>query len=245
MTDSFAGTAAVYGGRTAYLPKFFGALVDELNLDSSSRVLDAACGRGELAIGLSSYVGHVVAVDKSAEMLESVGSETPKNVEFRQAAIGENFDLDAGSFDLVTVGRASRYSPREKTCALFAKVLPPGRVLAACSSGISGMTPWRKTYDSVREAFGYQMGASTFVEQEYLRDSPFKLTKCLRASENLQCTISSLVQDSLSYRSLRDRIESNLPEYEVELSKALKPYIVEDGLLVANIVSIGMLFLRH
>jgi SAM-dependent methyltransferase len=245
VTDSFVITASTYGGRTAYLPKFFQLLAEELKLSPASRVLDAACGRGEMAIGLSPFVREVVAVDRSSEMLEAVGIETPMNIQFRQATIGDNSDLNLGVFDAVTIGRALRYLPREAACAFFAEVLPAGKALAVCSSGLSGKTSWREIYENVKQEFGYEMGASKFVEQEYLQSAPFDQTRLLIVSTNMRCTLASLIQDALSYRSLRRRIEADMPAFRMRLAEALAPYFDGNGVLVGEVTSIGMIFVRR
>lgn len=245
MTDSFAVTASAYDGRTAYLPSFFALLAKALRLGPASRVLDAACGRGELARGLSPYAGEIVAVDKSPEMLASGRSNAPENVMFSEGEIGEGNGLAFGRFDAVTVGRALRYLPREAATAYFADVLPAGGMLAVCSSGISGKTPWRRTYNAVKRAFGYEMGASAFVERDYFAGSPFVQSEILRTSASMRCTLDSLVLDSLSYRSLRERIEADMPAYRAQLEDALVPHMGADGVLVGVVLSVGMIFSRR
>ena len=77
MSFSFDEVAGYYARRIAYLPKFFEVASEHLALNADSRLLDIACGTGELSAGFSNFCGEITAIDQSAKMLELARSNLP------------------------------------------------------------------------------------------------------------------------------------------------------------------------
>jgi demethylmenaquinone methyltransferase/2-methoxy-6-polyprenyl-1,4-benzoquinol methylase len=109
----------------------------ETALGAQARVLDLACGTGDLAFaaGIRAVGGDVLGVDASSAMIElaraRAAAEAPSgNVRF---AVGDisTLDVPSASVDAVTAGYALRNVPDyTRTVAEIARVLKPGGVVA-------------------------------------------------------------------------------------------------------------------
>ena len=206
---------------------------------SESRLLDAGCGRGELAKGFSPYVGEVVAIDKSEEMLKLARENAPANIIFQ---IGEVGNCEVGRFDAISVGRALRYMPREPTVKYFASVLPQGGAVITCTAVITKATAWRKAFNEVRRRYGYRADAFSFTDTQYFADTEFKYVKSVRIKNRAEYTLDSLTENALAYRSSYERISSNIHQFRADLETALRPYQDADGLLQGVVGSAALIF---
>ena len=108
-TDLYRGTAAFYD---RYRPPYPAALLEDLagrlHLSGTGRLLDLACGTGQIALPLADRFTEVVAVDQEEEMVargrttaEAAGVGNVRWV----AAAAETVELD-GPFELVAIGNA-------------------------------------------------------------------------------------------------------------------------------------------
>ena len=108
-TDLFKGTAEYYD---RFRPPYPAVLLDDLRakvpLGSGARLLDLACGTGQVAFGLAADVAEVWAVDQEAESIEyarrKAASLGVTNIRWIAAA-AEEVVLE-GAFDLVAIGNA-------------------------------------------------------------------------------------------------------------------------------------------
>lgn len=102
-----------------------------------ARVLDLACGTGDLACaaGARASVGSVLGIDVSREMIELARSRvasdaSARNVRFEVGDISA-LDVPTASVDVVTAGYALRNVPNyERAVDEIARVLKPGGVFA-------------------------------------------------------------------------------------------------------------------
>lgn len=141
--DLYAGTAASYD---RFRPPYPAALLDDLRarvpLDGAGagRVLDLACGTGQIAFGLAPHVAEVWAVDQEAETVElgrrKAASAGVGNIRW-VAAAAEEVVLD-GRFDLVAIGNAFHRLDREAV----ARRLVPHLAARGCVALLWGGTPW-------------------------------------------------------------------------------------------------------
>ncbi|MFJ9389237.1 class I SAM-dependent methyltransferase [Nocardioides sp. NPDC101246] len=124
-----AGAAARYGDLVESLP-------------SDARVLDCACGTGQLAVGLADLGLDVVATDASAGMVgrtEELAGEHGVSLRAQQVSWEELSDhFDASSFDLVfcvgnSLGHAEGATGRLTALASMARLLRPGGALVLTS----------------------------------------------------------------------------------------------------------------
>jgi demethylmenaquinone methyltransferase / 2-methoxy-6-polyprenyl-1,4-benzoquinol methylase len=156
-------------------------LVRSAHLSPSSRVLDLACGTGDVAFALAN-LGHpaeVVATDFNAEMLavaEKKAAENPPAVPVSfSIADAENLPFDDNSFDVVSVAFGVRNFPdRERNFHEVKRVLKPGGRYLILEFSRPTFGPWRGTYHLyLRHAVPAIGGALTGDREgfEYLNDS--------------------------------------------------------------------------
>jgi SAM-dependent methyltransferase len=139
--DLYQGTAEHYDRfRLGYPP----VLVDDLRarsgLGSASRVLDLACGTGQIAFALAAHVGEVVAVDQEAGAV-SLGERKAQRLGVANtrwlAAAAEEVELD-GTYDLVAIGNAFHRLDRDAVARRLVPQLAPGGGIALLWGG----DPW-------------------------------------------------------------------------------------------------------
>jgi demethylmenaquinone methyltransferase / 2-methoxy-6-polyprenyl-1,4-benzoquinol methylase len=131
----------------------------------SSRVLDLACGTGDLAFaaGARAVDGDVLGVDASTAMIglarsRAVAEARRGNVRF---AVGDisTLDLPAASIDAVTGGYALRNVPDyTRAVAEIARVLKPGGVVATLDFYRPESWVWRRLFLSYLSVAGNWIG---------------------------------------------------------------------------------------
>ena len=160
-TDLYAGTAPYYD---AFRPSYPQVLLDDLRarvpVRDTSRVLDLACGTGQIAFALAAHVAEVVAVDQEQESVAFAERKARQlgvsNVHF-VAAPAESVALD-GSFDLVAIGNAFHRLDRDAVAHRLVPHLRERGCIALCWSRTpsDGDRPWQH---ALREAFERWMDA--------------------------------------------------------------------------------------
>jgi demethylmenaquinone methyltransferase/2-methoxy-6-polyprenyl-1,4-benzoquinol methylase len=121
------------------------------SISTHSRVLDLACGTGDLAFaaGATAARGSVLGIDASPRMIERANARAssespPGNVRF---AVGDLTSLDVpdASVDVITAGYALRNVPDyERGVAEIARVLKPGGVVATLDFYRPESWVWRR-----------------------------------------------------------------------------------------------------
>lgn len=140
--DLYKGTAEYYDRfRPPYPVELISDLRARVPIDATSRVLDLACGTGQIAFALAADVAEVWAVDQEAESVELVAYKAQRlgaaNIQYR-AASAETVTLD-GAFDLVAIGNAFHRLDR---AAVATRIV--GHLSACgCVALVWGETPWR------------------------------------------------------------------------------------------------------
>jgi SAM-dependent methyltransferase len=140
-TDLFKGTAEDYD---RFRPPYPDALLDDLRarvpLGRDARVLDLACGTGQVACPLAAGVAEVVAVDQEPELIELGTGKAERlgltNIRWITGA-AEVVALD-GTFDLVAIGNAFHRLDRDAV----ARRLVPHLRTDGCVALVWGGTPW-------------------------------------------------------------------------------------------------------
>jgi SAM-dependent methyltransferase len=122
--QGFNAARAYERGRPGYAPEAVAAVVDELGLGRSSRLLDLAAGTGQLTRAFLPRVGSVVAVEPSADMRRVLAEVVP-GIEVL-AGEAESLPLPDASVDAVVVGSAFHWFDGERALPEMARVLRPG-----------------------------------------------------------------------------------------------------------------------
>jgi SAM-dependent methyltransferase len=113
------------------------------------RALDVGCGTGQSAVALAEIADSVIAIDASQEMLDQA-THRP-NIRYRLGR-AEQLELEAGEFDLVTVGSALHWFDQSRFYAQCRRVLSEVGLLAVYNDhftthmeGVPAFSRWMRT----------------------------------------------------------------------------------------------------
>jgi SAM-dependent methyltransferase len=123
----YAGSAAYYvRGRVPYPQALVDALVAELALDGSGRLLDVGCGPGSLTLPLAPWFEHATGLDADAGMLAEGARQAAAagtgNVDWLNLR-AEDLPLDLGPFRAVTLAQSFHWMDRALVAGRLRKVL--------------------------------------------------------------------------------------------------------------------------
>jgi SAM-dependent methyltransferase len=148
--DLYRGSAAYYDRyRLPYPQALTQDLARRAGVTGRGRLLDLACGTGQLAFPLRRWFGEVWAVDAEPDMTELVrakaaaaGAAGIRPVTAR----AETLRAGPGSFELAVIGNAFHRLDRDLVAARIAGWLEPGGHLALCwsSSPWAGQEDWQR-----------------------------------------------------------------------------------------------------
>jgi SAM-dependent methyltransferase len=153
--DLYRGSAGYYDRhRLPYPDALITDLIGRTAPSGQGRLLDLACGTGQLAFPLSGSFEQTWAVDQEPDMVELVQAKAaaggPAGARIHPvAASAEELDAVPGAFELVVIGNAFHRLSRGEVAARVRRCLQPGGYLALCWS----FAPWNGTQDWQR-AFG-------------------------------------------------------------------------------------------
>lgn len=173
--DLYQGTAGYYDRfRVPYPPDLIDDLADRAGADGAGRLLDLACGTGQLGFALHARFAEVWAVDQEPEMIAVVRDKARAAglTRFRALACAfEDLQASAGSFDLVAVGNAFHRLPRDAVAASTCRWLQPGGFLALAWGGSphEGEAPWQRTLGATMDRWKTQVQAHGRVPADYAR----------------------------------------------------------------------------
>jgi SAM-dependent methyltransferase len=147
--DLYAGVAEHYERyRSPYPSDLLDDLMHRTGVDGDGRLLDLACGTGQIAFALREHFSEVWAVDQEEDMVAFGRRKAARlgiaNIRWI-AQKGEDLDPGACRFDLVAIGNAFHRLRRRQVAARVREWLAPGRFLALLwsSSPWSGDTEWQ------------------------------------------------------------------------------------------------------
>jgi SAM-dependent methyltransferase len=162
-TDLYQGVAQDYDHfRTPYPQSLIDDLLARTGSGNNERVLDLACGTGQLSFALCDRFAEVWAVDQEPGMVGVVEQKATAagigNIRtFASAA--QDLSVADGSFDLVVAGNAFHRLPRAVVAALILRWLRPGGYLALVWGGDPwGEAPWQRAIAGVRDRWTAEVG---------------------------------------------------------------------------------------
>lgn len=146
---AFAGTAEYYAKyRPLYPDELFADLRTRAATSGMGRLLDLACGTGEIALPLALHFREVWALDFEPEMIEvgrrKAAAINVGNITWR-VGLAEDLDAPAQSFELITMGNAYHRVDRELVADRAFEWLAPSGCFALlfADSVFSGSEQWQ------------------------------------------------------------------------------------------------------
>lgn len=149
LPDLFTGTAWYYARYRVPYPQ---ELIDDLRmraeLTGEGRLLDLACGTGEVALSMHTFFREVWAVDQEQEMVE-VGRRKAEQCRATNVLwmVGRAEEVEAPptSFELITIGSAFHRLDRRLIAECALRWLPPGRCIVELGSNAAwkGKEEWQ------------------------------------------------------------------------------------------------------
>ena len=254
--DLYAGTAGYYDRyRPRYPVGLMRRLVDEAGVTGGGRLLDLACGTGQVALALSSFFEEVWAVDQEADMVR-VGRSTAarmgaSNIRWLNRPV-EALTAPMESFELVTVGNAFHRLPRQLMAAKAYGWLSPGSCFALLWGGSPWQenSPWQQVVAAARDTWVAESGASDRVpsgweearvtkpDVEVLQEAGFEIVGRFSEPATLEWSFESVVGYVYSTSILpRAVLGDRTAEFEGDLHQRLVevagdgPYIQETEFL--------------
>jgi SAM-dependent methyltransferase len=179
-SDLYLGTAESYD---AYRPLYPQALIDDLagrtGADDAGRLLDLACGTGQVAFALRDLFAEIWLTDQEPGMIAVARRKAAGDLARFRFVVGaaEHLDLPPGHFDLVTIGNAFHRLGRDAVVANVRRWLRPGGHLALLwgDGPAAGNAPWQQALRVVMLHWQTRNGADDRIPAGYAgarRDRP-------------------------------------------------------------------------
>jgi SAM-dependent methyltransferase len=163
--DLYRGTAGYYDRyRLPYPAAMTGDLARRAGVSGRGRLLDLACGTGQLAFPLRRWFGEVWAVDAEPDMTELVRAKAAAAGDAGIRAVtsrAETLRAAPGSFELAVIGNAFHRLDRDLVAGRIGGWLEPGGHLALCwsSSPWDGPGDWQRALAALLERWRTALGA--------------------------------------------------------------------------------------
>jgi SAM-dependent methyltransferase len=164
-TDLYRGTAGYYDRyRRPYPEAMLTDLIRRAEVSGRGRLLDLACGPGQLAFPLRPWFSEVWAVDREPDMVEMVRAKaTAQGAQDVRPIVSDAEVLDAEPdyFDLAVIGNAFHRLNRDLVASQVLGWLKPGGYLALCwsSQPFIGEEDWQRALAAVVERWKVALGA--------------------------------------------------------------------------------------
>jgi SAM-dependent methyltransferase len=179
--DLYRGTAGYYDRyRLPYPEPMIEDLGQRAGISGTGRLLDLACGTGQLTFPLRERFAEVWAVDREPDMAEAVRAkaEAVRAGNIRPiVADAETLDAEPGYFELAVIGNAFHRLDRDLVAARLFTWLKPGGCVALCWSlgPQAGDEDWQRTLTALLDRWRKALGAEHRIPanwEEPLRRRP-------------------------------------------------------------------------
>jgi ubiquinone/menaquinone biosynthesis C-methylase UbiE len=168
-SDLYKGTAPYYDRfRPPYPTALLNDLLARAGVRAGGRLLDLACGTGQLAFALRDSFAEVWAVDQEPEAVdfgrEKARAQRVTNVRWL-AQTAEALEAPAASFDLITIGNAFHRLRRREVARNAFRWLKDGGCLALVWGDLpsQGQATWQRALLHTIESWAARMKASDRV----------------------------------------------------------------------------------
>jgi SAM-dependent methyltransferase len=245
--ERYRSAAAHYEqGRPPYAPTLIRRVVEATGLGTQHRALDLGCGPGPLARAFAPFVGEVVAVDPSPEMLAEARALARQAANIRFLA-GSSYELGPsfGRFRLVVMGRSFHWMDRVDTLRRLDPMIEPGGAVALFGDTAPAIpaNAWRKVWNAIRDRYEPDTGPhdhdpNWLRNEAILLDSPFARLERFSVIERRAVDVETLVHRALSMGSTSPaHLGEKMPAMVEEIRAALahvREEVVETYALLAR-----------
>ncbi|HEX6501370.1 MAG TPA: class I SAM-dependent methyltransferase [Micromonosporaceae bacterium] len=241
--DLYRGTAEDYDRyRVPYPQELTTHLAERRAATARRRLLDLACGTGQIAFALSTRFDEVWAVDQEPDMVDMVRKKAAAagiaNIRPVICA-AETLSAPDESFDLIAIGNAFHRLPRETVAAAALRWLRPGRFLALLWGGSpwDNEAPWQQAMKQTVDRWmtrmhaddripsGYEQTRHSRPDLDVLKDAGFDFAGSYTFPITFDWTLHTLTGFVLSTSVLsRQVLRDRLPEFEEDLANAVRPW---------------------
>ncbi len=167
--DLYRGTAGDYDRfRLGYPPAMIEDLLGRVRPSGRGRLLDLACGTGQITFAMANRFADAWAVDQEPGMIgvvrEKAGAAGTPHV---RALVSRAEDLPApeSAFELVAIGNAFHRLGRDAVAQQALRWLEPGRYIALlwANGPWAGNADWQRALAAVRARWEIRVGAQSRV----------------------------------------------------------------------------------
>lgn len=240
--------AEFYRFREPYPPTFFQEVAARLSLNRSTRLLDVACGPGNLAIGFAPFVGPCTAIDPEAAMLDAASSAAEQagvDVTFILTAL-KDFDCAETCFDFVTIGRAIHWLSQDAALGILERVLSAQGRIAVCAAITSDapLNTWAEKFRQVRKAWTPAEEESRYrIDMErWFAPSRFRKQHEIAVLYRQQVSILELMRRALSYSVTSPAaLGEKRAQFEAEVEAAVEPF-AKRGVIEEEVIAKATVF---
>ena len=251
--DLYRGAAAAYDRyRLPYPAAMIADLVRRAGISGHGRLLDLACGTGQLAFPLRRWFAEVWAVDQEPDMIEVVrakaAAEQARNLRPVLSA-AEALDAPPEYFELTVVGNAFHRLNRDLAASLILGWLQAGGHLALCwsSQPWDGEQRWQRALAAVLDRWKTALGAGDRIpagwaearsrrpDTRVLGDAGFELAGSFEFATGHRWTVPELAGLIMSTSFLPAAVLGDqAAAFDADLAASLGP-ASEDGVLTETV----------
>lgn len=235
-SDAFAGTAEFYARfRVPYPDDLLNELRLRAGISGNGRLLDLACGTGQVALAMHLNFREVLAVDQEREMI-AVGRRLSDDLGATNISWivqrAEEFDSESGSFELITIGSAFHRLNRRLVGRKAMELLIPGCCLAVMGS--NSLWTGDEEWQSIARDIVRSWKSKAVVDQNASIDQPMEAFEESLETVGFEEIGSSefLVPHSWSFETFcgyvyslsgmsKQSLGQNVPKFESELKESL------------------------
>jgi len=247
--DLYRGSAGYYDRyRLPYPDTMLADLIERAGVCGRGRLLDLACGTGQLAFPLSRWFGEVWAVDAEPDMIATLRTKAAAAVAVKVRPVvsrAETLHAEPGYFELAVIGNAFHRLDRHLVAGRVLGWLQPGGHLALCWSSVpwEGEGDWHRALDATLTRWKKTLGAEDRIPADWelprqlrpdaqvLTDAGFIFAGHRRFTLPHRWTVPELAGFIRSTSFLPASVLGDQADaFDADLAASLRPYI-NDGAL--------------
>jgi SAM-dependent methyltransferase len=167
--DLYRGTAGYYERfRVSYPQVMLDELLDLVQPSGRGRLLDLACGTGQITFAIAEHFAEVWAVDQESDMIAMVRAKARVAGARHVRAVvspAEGLDAPPGAFELVAIGNAFHRLRRDTVAEQAFRWLQPNRCIALLWASVpwSGEAAWQQAMAGVLSRWRTRRGVEARV----------------------------------------------------------------------------------